>query len=145
MTKTLVFVLVVLGLVAVAISAQESETAKPDPAKELTMSVARGKALFVDTELGTNGMACNSCHKQGGAVESKLGDKTLKAFDDLASMYPRYWGNGRVMTLDQVVNFCLTNPLQGEALAWDSQELTDLVAYCASVVPMEPKMEKAAE
>jgi cytochrome c len=54
-------------------------------------------------------------------------------------MYPRYWNNGRVMTLDQVVNFCLVNPLQGDALEWDSQELTDLVAYCASVKPMEPE------
>jgi cytochrome c len=58
-----------------------------------------------------------------------------------------YWPMAaKVMTLDQVVNFCITNPLKGEALAWDDQRLTDLVAYCASVKPMkheERKEEKA--
>jgi len=32
--------------------------------------------------------------------------------------------------------------LQGKALAWDDQKLTDLTAYCVSVKPVEKKPEK---
>jgi cytochrome c len=47
----------------------------------------------------------------------------------------------RVMTLEQVVQFCITNPLKGKPLVWDDQKLTDLTAYCASV-KAEKKKEK---
>jgi len=39
----------------------------------------------------------------------------------------------RVMTLDQVVNWCIVTPMKGKALKWDDQKLTDLTAYVASV------------
>jgi cytochrome c peroxidase len=81
MARTFVFVVVIIAFVAVAIQAQEGETAKPDPSKELSMSIARGKALFMDPKLGTNDMTCSSCHKQGGTVDSALGDKTLRALN----------------------------------------------------------------
>jgi cytochrome c len=143
--KMFAFVLIAVLAVAGILYAQEemgkAAMSQPDPAKELQMSVDRGHALFMDTKLGTNGKSCNSCHAEGGAVEATLGDQKLRAFNKLNTMYPRYWNNGRVMTLDQVVNFCLTHPLAGKELAADSQKLTDLVAYCASVVPAPMKKE----
>jgi cytochrome c len=39
----------------------------------------------------------------------------------------------RVVTLDQMINWCIITPMKGTALAWDDQGLADLVAYVASV------------
>ena len=141
--KALVAVCVAVICVAAVVSAQSTEgdvvVSKPDPVDELAASVARGKALFNDPRLGTSGMTCSSCHMEGGTVDGGMGEMKVGAFDDLAGQFPKYWGmSGRVMTLDQAVNFCVVNPLQGTALAWDSQDLTDLVAYCASVEPAAP-------
>ena len=97
---------------------------QPDPKAELAKSIEGGKALFNDKSLGTSGQTCNTCHPNGGN------------FDDLGCKYPKYWGMAKkVMTLSQVVNWCIVNPLKGKALAWDDQKLTDLTAYCASVKP----------
>lgn len=139
-------VLIVLFSVAAVVSAQkediETTPSQPDPAEELAGSIARGSALFVDPELGTNGMTCGACHMQGGTVDGSMGEMKIKAFAGLANSFPKYWTmSGRVMTLDQAVNFCVVNPLKGTALAWDSSELTDLVAYCASVEPAPPVTE----
>ena len=41
------------------------------------------------------------------------------------------------MTLDQVVNFCITTPMKGEALKWDDPRLTDLTTYVTHVKPGE--------
>jgi cytochrome c len=145
-------VLPLLVLACFAAFAQEKQPAaqkempKIDPAAELAKSVARGKALFSDPKLGTNGTTCNNCHAMGGAVPAKLGDRELPAFDKLGCKYPQYWGGmtDRVMTLEQVVNYCIIHPLAGKELGCDSQEMADLVAYCASVTPMMEKM-KAME
>ena len=105
-----------------------------DTAKELAKAVERGQELFNDTSLGTSGMSCNSCHKAGGTEDNKMGEMDVPAWDNLSAKYPKYFGMAkRVLTLDQVVNICVTQAMKGEALAWDSQKLTDLTAYCASV------------
>lgn len=144
MKKFLILALLVIlaGSVAIAYAQEKKEEkAKMDPATELAKSVERGLALFSDKELGTSGKTCNDCHMNGGTKDSKMGDMTMRAFDNLGAQYPRFFMMGKkVMTLDQVVNFCVTMPLKGEPLAWDDQRLTDLVAYCASVKPA--KVEK---
>jgi cytochrome c len=139
MRKIVVLVLlaVMAGSVAIGYAQEEKEeNAKMDPAAELAKSVERGFGLFNDKKLGTSGKTCNDCHMSGGAQVSKMGDMTMKAFDNLAAQYPKFFMMGeKIMTLDQVVNFCIMTPLKGEPLAWDDQRLTDLVAYCASVKP----------
>lgn len=144
MKRLVIFVLVAImaGSVMLAFAQEkEEDKAKLDPDMELAKSIERGFALFNDKKLGTSGKTCNDCHMNGGMKEAKMGDMTMKAFDNLAAHYPKFFMMGkRVMTLDQVVNFCVTTPLKGEPLAWDDQRLTDLVAYCASVKPA--KVEK---
>ncbi|UCB52969.1 MAG: hypothetical protein JSV10_02445 [Candidatus Zixiibacteriota bacterium] len=138
MRKATVLILMVL-LVALIVYAfaqkEEKEMAKPaDPAAELAKSVANGKMLFTDTALGTSGKTCNTCHMEGGTKAGKMGEMAIPAWDNLAPKYPGYFMLAkRVMTLEQVVQFCIVNPLEGKALAWDDQKLTDLTAYCASV------------
>jgi len=136
--------LVLMGFACFVVYAQKEKAIPPkempkvDPVAELTKSIARGKAMFSDAKLGTNGMTCNSCHTMGGSMGGKMGDMTTMAFDALNTKFPKYWMMAnRVVTLDQAVNYCIVGPLKGKALAWDSQELTDLVAYCASVTPMK--------
>jgi thiosulfate dehydrogenase len=114
----------------------------PDPHAELKKSIERGKALFMDPKLGTSGMSCNSCHMEGGTKAGKMKDMDIKPFDNLAAGYPKYFMMAKkVMTLDQVVNWCILKPMKGEPLAWDDARLTDLTAYVASVKHMK-KAEK---
>lgn len=140
-TTALIMMILFLGLIVYACAQKEEENEKAvDPAEELAKSVANGKMLFSDTTLGTSGMTCNSCHMEGGTEEGKMGDMVVPAWDNLAAKYPKYFGMAkRVMTLDQVNNWCIVNPLKGKPLAWDDQRLTDLTAYVASVKKVEKK------
>ena len=136
MRKTAALALMALLLVMVVFAfAQQGEKMKmADPAEELAKSVERGEKLFYDENLGTNKKTCNSCHMGGGTKATKMGGMTIKPFDDLGSKYPKYFMMGKkVMTLSQVVNFCVVTPLKGEALKCDDQKLTDLTAFVASV------------
>ena len=139
-------VLILIGSMVVVFAEEKEKKEKMDPQTELNKSVERGFALFNDKKLGTNGKTCNDCHMGSGTKDSKMGDMGLKAFDNLAAKYPKFFMMGsRVMTLDQVVNFCITEPLEGEPLSWDDQKLTDLVAYCASVKPAKAKKAEEKE
>jgi cytochrome c len=139
-------ILVVFATVLVFAQEEKEMEKKVDPAAEMKASIERGMKLFNDPKLGTNDQACNTCHMEGGTKPGKLGDKELKAFDSLNLKYPMYWMMAKkVMTLDQVVNWCLVNALKGEPLAWDDQKLTDLVAYCASVKPAPPEKKEKKE
>jgi cytochrome c len=68
-----------------------------------------------------------------------MGEIKVKAFDNLNTHYPKYVSMmgqiDKVITLDQMVNFCIENPMAGKALAGDDQRLADLVAYCSWVTP----------
>jgi thiosulfate dehydrogenase len=124
--------LLVLGFAAF-VAAQATKT-DMDPAKALAQSIDNGKKLFSDPSLGTNGMSCSSCHMEGGTKAMKMGDMDIRAFDNLSSKYPgMFMMAKKVLTLTQVVNMCIMNPMKGKPLAWDDPKLTDLTAYCASV------------
>lgn len=146
MRKIAVLILIVPLLIFVAFACAQKEEKMEmdvDPAMELAKSIENGKKLFNDTTLGTSGMTCNSCHMEGGTKAGKMGDMSIPPFDNIAPKYPKYFMMAKkVTTLDQVVNFCIVNPLKGEALAWDDPKLTDLTAYCASVKPVMEKKEK---
>ena len=134
----------ILLLVAVALSfAGEKET---DPKQEMKQSFMRGKELFMDTSLGTNGMSCNSCHAEGGTKAGKMGDMEIPPFEHVGKKYPMYFKMaGKVMTLDQVVNFCVTTPMEGKALAWDDQRMADLVAYISWIDEVKIKKKESME
>lgn len=85
--------------------------------------IERGKKLFNDPALGgsTNSSSCNSCHSNGSGLE-KAGTKTYSSFMGL-----------KAQTLEDIVNICIEKPLKGKALAADSPEMQDLVAYIRSL------------
>jgi len=72
--------------------------------------------LWNDTSLGTSGLSCNTCHPKGKGLKKKA--------------YPRYIEMPKdIVTLDQMINYCVLNPMKGKALKWNSQKMTALAAY----------------
>ena len=138
--KSLTVFVLVLGMCVgyAAAVAQEGPMTEANPKAELRKAIERGKTLFSDPSLGTSAQSCNDCHIMGGTQSGKLGKMSVKAFDKLAETYPKYFPMlNKVMTLDQMVNWCIVTPMKGPSLAWDDQRLADLVAYSASVRPAE--------
>lgn len=74
-------------------------------------SVDKGKALFSDKNLGTNGKTCNDCHPGGKGME-KAGAKP-----DLVA----------------TINQCVTQAIKGKALGEKSIEMQSLVMYIKSL------------
>jgi cytochrome c len=139
MKKFSILFLLVMVVTFTVVSGQKEKVEKMmDPHAELDKSVARGKALFMDPKLGTSGMSCNSCHMEGGTKKGKMKDMVIQPFSNEAAEYPKYFMMAKkVMTLDQVINWCIVKPMKGEPLAWDDTRMADLAAYIASVKPAE--------
>ena len=76
---------------------------------------ARGAKLFADPGLGTSGKSCASCHATGKVWAGK-------------PRFPKF-ALGTVRTLDQAIQTCVVNPLQGQPLAWDDERLTALSVF----------------
>ena len=76
-------------------------------------SADKGKALFTDSHLGTNGKSCASCHPRGKGLER-------------AGTY----SEGR---LGEIINACIIQPLRGAALDPSSTEMRSLVIYVKSL------------
>lgn len=87
------------------------------PLKDYKKVVERGTLLWNDTRLGTSGVSCASCHPNGALLNAKPFPKHIKM-------------TGDIVTLDQMINFCMINPMKAaKPLAWNSQKLTALAAY----------------
>lgn len=74
------------------------------------VSLDRGKALFNDPRLGTNGRSCNECHPNGKGM-------------DTAAKRP---------DLPQMVNRCISGALNGKALDERSADMGSLLLYIRS-------------
>lgn len=80
--------------------------------------VARGEALW-SAKRGAAGAACASCH--GDAARSMRG---------VSVRYPRYSQSlGRVVSLDERINACVSGEQKAAALPWESEDLLSLSAY----------------
>ena len=82
----------------------------------LMQAVAKGDGLWHSAKLGTNGLACANCHPDGSASNPHT--------------FPKYQSNlGKVGTLREMINWCITVPMQGKPLAYDSSEMVSMEAY----------------
>lgn len=72
-------------------------------------SVARGKELFESTTLGTNGASCVECHPGGEKLKAAAG------YDE--------------EELREIINRCVTHPLQGKALDAAGPDMKSLIMY----------------
>ncbi|MDQ6991897.1 MAG: hypothetical protein Q9M31_00340 [Mariprofundus sp.] len=78
-----------------------------------------GKKMWNDENLGTSGLACLSCHA----------DSILLHLDKNQN-FPHYVKMvGDVVTLDQMINYCMLNPMQGKQLDANSKEMTAMAAF----------------
>ncbi|HKY91339.1 MAG TPA: hypothetical protein VJM11_09880 [Nevskiaceae bacterium] len=124
--------LVVAALVALAAPAAHADEFTPaDLAKwdaEYKTVVADGRALWTDGKLGTNGVACAQCHPNAANTHPET--------------YPKFQKQlGKVAQLWEMVNWCIRNPLEGQALAADDPKMTAMLTYIAHErrdVPLAP-------
>lgn len=87
--------------------------------EEVAKLIKMGDDLWHDRDLGTNGMACNMCHPDAAVTHPET--------------FPKYKAQlGRVVTAQQMINWCIQVPLQGKGHATGSEELTALEAYMAA-------------
>jgi len=78
--------------------------------------VQKGRELWTSPDLGKNGVVCAQCHPN--------------AANSHPETYPKFQKQiGKVVTLPEMINWCIRNTLEGQPLELDSQEMTALVAY----------------
>jgi cytochrome c len=85
--------------------------------------IERGRSLFADPTLGTAGKTCISCHLD---PVTSLGGQIQK--------FPKFSGIARTV-INEIyqVNLCLTKPMKGQALGFDDERMTALVAFLKSL------------
>jgi len=82
-------------------------------------AAAVGKKMWSDESLGTAGVSCKSCH---------AGYELLNL--DKNQNFPHYVEMvGDVVTLDQMINYCMLNPMKGKQFDKNSKDLTAMAAY----------------
>jgi cytochrome c len=95
--------------------------------KEYEKVVAEGYALF-HSPLGTNNVSCDMCHPN--------------ASNNHPETYPKFQIQlGQVVELRDMINWCIQNPEEGQALKADDPRMIALEAYIKSErkgVPLAP-------
>ncbi|MDX8388971.1 MAG: hypothetical protein R8M38_00635 [Mariprofundaceae bacterium] len=92
---------------------------RPQAFSSFQQAAALGKKMWEDENLGTSGLACLSCH----ADHALLNLERNQNFPHFVEMV------GDVVTLDQMINFCMLNPMKGKEFDKNSKELTAMAAF----------------
>jgi thiosulfate dehydrogenase len=83
--------------------------------KEFMTVVTKGDKLF-HSALGTNQVSCDQCHPNAANTHPET--------------YPKFQQQlGRVVSLFEMVNWCIQNPLEGEPLLADDAKMVALLSY----------------
>ena len=93
--------------------------------------LARGEALYYDTSLSSNGLACASCHGSDGQ-DTGYQATFQQPFPHRVAMAANQFGMSEVHA-DEMVQICMVAPMAAEPLAWGGEELTSLAAYVVEV------------
>lgn len=85
-----------------------------------------GEKMWNDDTLGKSGMSCMSCHA----------DHNYLNLDRHHGVWPHDVPKmtDDIMTLTQMINFCMLNPMEGEALDPHSVEMTAMAAFYTDYV-----------
>jgi thiosulfate dehydrogenase len=110
----------VLSIVlATTLSIRAKEFTKEDLARwdsEFMTVMIEGEKLFHSSTLGTNKVSCDQCHPNAANTHPET--------------YPKFQQQiGKVVSLFEMVNWCIRNPLEGESLAADDPKMVALLAY----------------
>ena len=111
--------LILSAVLTTTLSTQADEFTKQDVeryTKEFMTVVKEGERLFHSSTLGKNKVSCDQCHPNGANTHPET--------------YPKFQKQlGRVITLFEMVNWCLRNPLEGDPLAADDPRMVALLSY----------------
>ena len=111
--------LVGLGFLAISFSTQADDFTKSDLERwqqEFMSVVMEGEKLFHSPELGANKVSCDQCHPNAANTHPET--------------YPKFQQQlGRVITLSEMINWCIQNPLEGDPLPLDDARMTALLSY----------------
>lgn len=86
-----------------------------------TPAEERGKALFNNPQAFNGETSCNACHPGGQGLEQSATKETFQIMGQTQN------------SLAEAVNFCIINANMGEAIAEDSREMKDMLAYLKSL------------
>ena len=96
--------------------------------QEFMAVMDKGEKLFHNANLGKNKVSCDQCHPNAANTHPET--------------YPKFQKQiGRVVSLFEMVNWCIRNPLEGESLAADDPKMVALLAYITYErrgVPLDP-------
>ena len=108
-------------------------------------TIGRGKALFADASLGSNGRNCASCHPGGGTTggEAEIPMKgrfpmnpqlPIPTLAGAAATFPKYKvPNDAVITLAGMNNNCIKMFMMGNGLDLGSQPARDLATFVSTL------------
>ena len=106
----LLIVFIVSAVLPTIFSTRAAEFTKEDVerwTKEFMTVVKEGDRLFHSSTLGKNKVSCDQCHPNAANTHPET--------------YPKFQKQiGRVISLFEMVNWCLRNPLEGDPLAADA-------------------------
>jgi thiosulfate dehydrogenase len=112
-------VLMVLFVLTISFSIRAGEFTQKDLErweKEFMTVVVEGEKLFHSSKLGNNKVSCDQCHPNAANTHPET--------------YPKFQQQiGKVISLFEMVNWCLRNPLEGDPLAADDPKMVALLAY----------------
>jgi thiosulfate dehydrogenase len=112
-------VLVGTAMLGLSFSTNADEFTQEDLArwqKEFMSVVKDGEALFHNPDLGNNKVSCDQCHPNAANTHPET--------------YPKFQQQlGRVISLFEMVNWCIENPLEGAPLAADDPKMISLLSY----------------
>jgi cytochrome c len=96
--------------------------------QQFMVVVKQGEKLFHSGDLGKNRVSCDQCHPNAANTHPET--------------YPKFQKQlGKVVKQQEMINWCIQNPLEGNPLALDDPELTAIEAYINHErrgVPMAP-------
>jgi len=111
----------IFGSIVVSILAMSMVHCKGEKTGQLTPHELEGKALWEDQSLsGEGNTSCVTCHENGAMLnlEKKPGP------------FPHYVAMpDKVVTLKEMINFCMITPMQAEAFPEDSEQLSRMADY----------------
>ena len=101
------------------------------PADQVGASIRRGRAILTATRDSLpghvgNALRCTSCHLYDGTRANAA------PWVGVYSRFPQYRArNAKVNLIEDRINDCFVRSLDGKALARDSREMADIIAYMA--------------
>ena len=111
-------IIIALGMVWLS-SARTDEFTEEDLKRweqEYLAVVNEGDMLFHSGKLGGNTVSCDQCHPNATNTHPET--------------YPKFQKQiGKVVSLFEMINWCIQNPLEGKPLAADDPKMTALLSY----------------